>query len=133
MVDILNGTVNGATSKYTNGQIKGLLPCFSSEESESADSKCGGNVFYKDNDIYFYTGRDYIEIREKFKGKLSVPLMGAARNSLFKWLGNPKVKDVNWDVYTTSYGMLIVNFNKAGRVNKLQMTTKSMDEINLCE
>jgi hypothetical protein len=133
VVDILNGKVNGAEAKYTPGQIKGLLPCFSSEEAETAESKCGGGVFYKENDIYFFTGRDYIEIREKFKGKLSVPLMGAARSSLFKWLGHPKAKDVNWDVFTTSYGMLIVNYNKAGKVNKLQMTNKSMEEISLCE
>ena len=39
--------------------------------------KCGGGVFYKAQDIYFYTGRDYVEIGPKFKGKLSWPLMGA--------------------------------------------------------
>ena len=132
-VDVLNGKVNGAEPDFTPGQIKGLLPCFTSEEAETEESKCGGGVFYKDKDVYFYTGRDYIEIREKFNGKLSVPLMGAARNSLFKYLGHPKVKDVTWDVYSTSYGILIIHYNKAGKINKLQMTAKSMEEINLCE
>jgi len=133
VVDLLDGKVNGAEPKFTPSQIKGLLPCFTSEEPENEESKCGGGVFYKDNDIYFYTGRDYIEIREKFKGKLTIPVMGAARNGLFQWLGNPKLKDTNFDVYTTSYGMMIVYFNKANKVNKIQFTTKSMEEIQLCQ
>lgn len=133
VVDLLDGKVNGVEPKFTPAQVKGLLPCFTSEEPETAESKCGGGVFYKDKDLYFYTGRDYIEIREKFKGRLSIPIMGAPRNGLFKWLGNPKVKDANFDVYTTSYGMMILSFNKAGKVNKIQFTTKSMEEINLCE
>ncbi len=132
-VDVLDGKVNGALPKYTPSQVKGLLPCFTEDIEETPDAKCGGGVFYSDKDIYFYTGRDYIEIREKFNGKLSIPIMGAARNSLFKWLGHPKVKDVNWDVYSTAYGLLIVSFNKTGKINKFRMTTKSMDEINLCE
>ncbi len=85
-VDILDGKVNDVLPGYTVAQIKGKLPCFTSAEEESATAKCGGGVFYKDRDIYFYTGRDYVEIGPKFKGKLTVPLMGASRNGLFKWL-----------------------------------------------
>src|SRR5437762_12584915 len=133
VVDILDGKVNGMLPDFTIGQIKEKLPCFTSEEPENSSSKCGGGVFYKDKDIYFYTGRDYVEIREKFKGKLSIPLLGASRNSLFKWLGHPKIKDVNWDAFTTQYGILILYYTKAGKVNKIQFSTKSTDTINLCE
>src|SRR5258705_1509812 len=84
VVDILDGKVNGAEPDFSQGEIKKMLPCFTSEEPENSTSKCGGLISYKDRDVYFYTGRNYVEIREKFKGKLSVPLMGAARNSLFK-------------------------------------------------
>jgi hypothetical protein len=59
--------------------------------------------------------------------------MGASRTSLFKWLGNPKIKDVNWDAYTTQYGILILYYTKAGKVNKIQFSTKSTETINLCE
>jgi hypothetical protein len=131
-VDLLNGKVNGAEPDFTPGQVKGLLPCFTSEEEESKESQCGGGVFYKDKDLYFYTGRDYIEIREKFNGKLSIPIMGAARTSLFKWLGHPKIKDANWDVFSTSYGILIINYNKANKVNKIQFSIKSVETLNLC-
>ena len=133
VVEILDGKVNGVLPDFTMGQIKEKLPCFTSEEPENSSSKCGGGVFYKDKDIYFYTGRDYIEIREKFKGKLSIPLMSANRNSLFKWLGNPKIKDVIWDAFQTQYGTLVLHYNKAGKVNLIQFSKKSTDTLNLCE
>jgi hypothetical protein len=133
IVDILGGKVNGVEPDFTQGQVKSSLPCFTSEEAENASSACGGGIFYKDKDIYFYTGRDYIEIREKFKGKLSLPLMGAARNSLFKMLGHPKIKDVNWDAFQTQYGTLVLYYNKASRINKIQFSNKSTETLSLCQ
>jgi hypothetical protein len=132
-VEILDGKVNDLRVTDNNAQIKAKLPCFTSEEAESTSAKCGGGVFYKDRDIYFYTGRDYVEIGPKFKGKLSLPLMNASRSSLFKWLGHPKIKDVSWDAFTTQYGILILYYTKANKVNKIQFSTKTTDTINLCE
>jgi hypothetical protein len=133
IVDILDGKVNDVHPDFTNGQIKEKFPCFTSEEPETASSKCGGGVFYKDRDVYFYTGRDYIEIREKFKGKMTIPLMGASRNGLFKWVGNPKIKDLNWDAFQTQYGTLVLHYNKASKVNLIQFSKKSTDALSLCE
>ena len=132
-VDVLDGRVNGLRITDNVTQVKAKLPCFTAAENESGTAKCGGGVFYKDRDISFYTARDYVEIGPKFKGKLSVPLMGANRNGLYKWLGNPKIKDAKWDAYTTAYGILIVYFNSANRVNKLQLSTQSAETIQLCE
>ncbi|MGQ0739749.1 MAG: hypothetical protein ACT4OJ_11860 [Bacteroidota bacterium] len=132
-VDILAGRINDLKPNSTGGQIKKAFPCFTSAEDEGTETKCGSNVFYKDKDIYFYTGRDYVEIGEKFKGKLSLPLMGAARNGLFKWLGHPKIKDVNWDAFQTAYGTLVLYYNKAGKINKLQFSTLSSETLTLCE
>jgi hypothetical protein len=132
-VNILDGRVNELDPASTIGEIKSKLPCFSGAEEETISSKCGGGVFFKDRDIDFYTGRDYVEIREKFKGKLSIQLLGANRSSLFKWLGHPKIKDVNWDAFQMSYGTLILYYNKAGKINKLQFSTKSTDALRLCE
>lgn len=132
-VELLDGKVNDLRATDNNAQIKAKLPCFTSEEAESSSAKCGGGVFYKDRDIYFYTGRDYVEIGPKFKGKLSLPLMGASRTSLFKWLGHPQIKDVSWDAFTTQYGILILYYTKANKVNKIQFSTKTTDTINLCE
>ncbi len=132
-VDILAGKVNDLEPDFTQGQVKKALPCFTSEEAEDGTSACGGVISYKDKDIYFYTGRDYVEVREKFKGKLSLPLMGAARNSLFRSLGHPKIRDLNWDAFQTQYGTLILYYNKASRVNKIQFSSKSTESISLCD
>jgi hypothetical protein len=128
VVDILDGKVNELYSSSTPGEIKSKLPCFSSAE----ETGCGG-IFYKDKDIYFYTGRDYVEIREKFKGKLTIPLLGVSRSGLFKTLGHPKIKDVNWDAFQMAYGTLVLYYNKAGKVNKLQISVKSTEALTLCE
>jgi hypothetical protein len=133
-IDILDGTVNGTIlPKSTVGQIKLKFPCFTSFEEEGTSAKCGAGVFYKDKDLYFYTTRDYIEIGPNFKGKLSIPLMGAPRSGLFKLLGSPQIKDVHWDAFQTAYGVLILYYNKAARVNKIQFSTQSSSNIQLCD
>ena len=133
-IDILDGIVNGnILPTSTVGQIKLNLPCYTSFEEEGTSAKCGAGVFYKDKDIYFYTTRDYIEIGPAFKGKLSIPLMGAPRNGLFKWLGAPQIKEPGWDAFQTAYGILILYYNKAAKVNKIQFSTKTAGNIQLCE
>jgi hypothetical protein len=132
-VDILNGNVNNMKPDVTITEIKDNLPCFTSTEDEGPTSKCGGGVFYKDKDISFYTQRDYIEIGEKFNGKLSIPLMGALRKNLFQWLGNPKIKDDNWDAFEMAYGTLVLHYNAAGKVRLIQFSTKGVDALSLCE
>ncbi|HEY8657448.1 MAG TPA: hypothetical protein VIL78_00310 [Hanamia sp.] len=133
-IDILDGIVNGnILPTSTVGQIKLNLPCFTSFEEEGTSAKCGAGVFYKDKDIYFYTTRDYIEIGPAFKGKLSIPLMGAPRNGLFKWLGAPQIKEAGWEAFQTAYGILILYYNKAAKVNKIQFSTKQAGNIQLCE
>ena len=132
-IDILDGTINGTILPIsTVGQIKLKFPCFTSFEDEGTTAKCGAGVFYKDKDISFYTTRDYIEIGPAFKGKLSLPLLGTARTSLFKLLGSPQIKDVNWDAFQTAYGVLILYY-KAGKVNKIQFSSMKANSIKLCE
>jgi len=133
-VDVLNGTVNGDIKASTTlGEIKIALPCFSSFEDEGGAAKCGGGVYYKDKDIYFYTKRDYIEIGPKFQGKLSLPLLASKRGSLFKTLGNPKMKDDKWDAYETSYGILVLHYDATGKVHHFQISTQGAETLSLCE
>lgn len=130
-VDLLEGNVNGAEPDFSAAEIKKIFPCTSSEDAESAS--CGAKLNYADKGIYFFTSKGYIEIRENFKGKLSLPLIGAERSSLFKWLGYPKIKDISWDAFTTKYGILILHYNKASKVNLIQFSKKNTDSISLCE
>src|SRR5688500_8254804 len=89
-VDLLDGKVNGIKPDVIPERIKVLLPCFTSVATPDT-SKCGTIVSYKDKDLYFYTDRDYVQIGPNFKGKLSLPVFGAQRNSLFQYLGNAKL------------------------------------------
>ena len=132
-VDVLNGNVNHIIIPTSNvAQIKSNLPCYSGFE-EDIKAKCGSTVFYKDQDIYFFVSRNYIEIGPHFKGNLSVPLMGAARNSLFRLLGDPEIKQPAWDAFKTSYGILILYYNKENKVDKIQLSTQSASTIQLCD
>lgn len=132
-IEILDGKVGGLKASAKDYDIKKAFPCFTSAEPEGTASGCGGQVNYKDRDVYFYVDRDYIEIRDKVKAKLTVPLMGGKRNSFFKFLGNPKLKDDKWDAFQMSYGTLILHYNSAGKVNKIQMSTLSTETIKLCQ
>jgi hypothetical protein len=132
-VDILYGFINHSLTPNANvDQVKSQLPCFTSFETD-IKSKCGSTVFYKDQDIYFYVSHNYIEIGPHFKGKLSIPLMGAARGSLFKILGDPQIKQATWDAFKTSYGIIILYYDAENKVNKIQISTKSTSTIQLCE
>ena len=133
-VDILDGKVNGEIkADHEDVRIKYLLPCFTSSAEQKDSTKCGAGVFYKDRDIYFFTERDYIEIGPNFKGKLSIPLLAAPRNLLFKALGNPKLKDVNWEAYQTTYGMLVLHFDSSNKVKTIRMTTLGPERLSICE
>ena len=132
-VDVLDGKINGLRITDNVAQFKSKFPCFTAAENDSPGAKCGGGIFFKDKDIYVYTARDYIEIGPKFKGKLSVPLMGASRGGLFRTLGHPKIKEAKWDAFSTAYGILILYYNSANRVNKIQMSTENEETIQLCQ
>jgi hypothetical protein len=132
-VDILDGKVNGLKANARFVEIQEKFPCFTAMEPEGSQAKCGASIFYKDKDLYFYTDRDYIEVKEKFQGKFTTPIMGVARNSLFKTLGNPKIKDDNWDAYQMAYGTLVLHYNKAGKVNLVQFSTRGTESLSLCE
>ncbi|HWK05445.1 MAG TPA: hypothetical protein VNS58_17520 [Puia sp.] len=135
-VDILNGTVNELKANVGPGEIKAKFPCFTSVEEEGTSSKCGGGIYFKDKDIYFYTKRDYIEIGPKFIGKLSIPLLGSKRGSQFRTLGNPKMKDDLWDAFEMQYGTLILHYDVAGvagKVKMIQFSTENTESIQLCE
>lgn len=131
-VDVLGGNVNKVYAKDTWGEVSKIFPCYDEIIERDSTGICGG-VFYKQKGINFFTDRDYIEITENFKGKMTPQLLGAARSSLFSMLGYPKIKDVSWDAFQTEYGTLILYYNNAAKVNKIQMSSKTTETIKLCE
>ncbi len=132
-VEIYKGWINEVMPNADPERIKSKIPCFTSFEPEGNESKCGGGIYYADKGLTVYIQREYFLLDEKFKGKMSMPLMGAKQAALFTLLGNPKIKDANWEAYQMSYGTLIIYYNAKKLVNKIIMSTKTTDEIQLCE
>jgi hypothetical protein len=135
-VDILLGSVSGIKPNQTQTEIKEAFPCFTSAVDESNEAKCGGGIYFKDKDIYFYTKRNYVEVGPKFIGKTSFPLLGTKRGTLFTKLGNPKIKDDLWDAFETQYGTLVLHYDVAGAAGKVkffQFSTVGTDQLQLCE
>lgn len=135
-VDILNGTVNDLKPSNTQNEIKEKFPCFTSAVDEAESAQCGGGIFFKDKDIFFYTRRKYVEVGPHFVGKTSFPLLGTKRGTLFSKLGNPKVKDDLWDAFEMQYGTLVLHYDvagAAGRVKFFQFSTLGTEELNLCQ
>ena len=131
-VDVMDGNVNELYPKSAIEEIKVIFPCATEITEQSVAGKCAG-VFFSDKDIYFYTDRNYIEVGPNFKGKLTPALMGVSRSSLFSLLGNPKIKDTNWEAFQMGYGTLVLYYNKAGKINKLQISSKTTATLKLCE
>ncbi|HEX4372301.1 MAG TPA: hypothetical protein VHZ50_03255 [Puia sp.] len=129
-IDILNGTLNNLKPNVNEHEFLEQLPCYTS--NQKSDSICGRTLFYKDRDVTIYLQRKYIEVGPAFKGKLSIPLMGAPRDGLFKWLGNSKIKDVDWDAFQTQYGTLVLHYQK-NKVTLIQISTQSTEQLSLCQ
>lgn len=130
-VDILDGKVNGLRPNATAGEVKAKFPCFTRAAGDTA--QCGEAVYYLDKDVTFFTGRDYVEIGDKFKGKMTPSLLGTARGSLFNLLGHPKVKDDSWDGFQIGYGTLVLHYDKANKVRLIQFSSQTTDALRLCE
>jgi hypothetical protein len=131
-VDVLDGSVNKLYPESPYQEIKNRLPCYTNSIDEPSATGCAG-VFFKDKGIDFYTYRDYIEISMDFKGKLTLPILGADRGSLFKWLGLPKAKDNGWEAYQMQHGIIVVYFDAIGKVNKIQSSSRTPETMRVCE
>jgi hypothetical protein len=85
--DLLNGTLNGVKPTDDMALVKAKLPCFTGDSDEGVEMNCSGGVFYIKHNFFCYTGRDYIEMRRKFTGKLSIPIFGLTKDAAIKKLG----------------------------------------------
>lgn len=130
-VDVLGGTVNKLNPRSTAGEVEKTLPCYTERVQSGDSAKCAG-VYFGDQGVFFFTERNYIEIRSSYKGKCSIAL-GTPRNALFSVLGNPKLKDPSWEAYQTEYGTLVLYFDKDNKLNKIQMSTRGTETLKLCD
>jgi hypothetical protein len=142
-LDIKKGTLNGLTGKETMAVIKETLPCYTGESEENdAGMNCGGGVFYLKHDMFFYTKNDYINVRKKFPGEMSVPLFGLSVAEVKEKLGNPDDDFVYTDEwlgdkttylqYNKKWGTLVLLVQE-GEVTKLELhQDKKAGQIDFC-
>lgn len=110
---------------------KKRFPVLRKELEPGDPAKCAG-LFYADQGVYLHrTDGNYIEVRDSYKGAITIPF-GTPGASLFSMLGRPKLKDPSWEAYQTEYGTLVMYFDPAGKLNKIQMSTKSTETLKLC-
>ncbi len=137
VADLKKGTLNGLKPTATQEQVKAKLPCFTGDTEDGSDFNCGGGVFFLDNDFFFYTGRDYIELRTKFNGKLSIPVLGLTKAAAIKKLGmgravrTEKDEETQFLFFKTAYGCVRLNIVD-GKVDQVAMHSMPAAEVELC-
>lgn len=138
MVNLKQGTINKLKLTASQDEVKAALPCSTGDTEEGSDFNCGGGVFFLNNSFFFYTGKDYVEFRQKFKGKLSVAVLGVtklaaiAKLKLGKPIRTEKQEDGREDLFfKTTYGCIRLELAK-GKVVTVAMHAVKAKEVELC-
>lgn len=91
-VDLENGTLNGLNGSESMDEVKTMFPCFTGESEENEDGiNCGGGIFFLDHDLFFYTQKDYINLRKNFLGETSSAILGVTATDAMNLFGEPNV------------------------------------------
>lgn len=138
--DLEKGTLNGLAAFSTQKDIKKALPCFTGDSPDGAEYNCGGGVFYLNHDFYFYSGQNYIEIRNNFQGEVSLDVLSKSAQEVEVLLGPPERRESvrKWDgtarvhyFYPRKYGCLSLVFVDK-KVKKVAIHSTSVNETQLC-
>ncbi len=135
--DLEKGTMNKVSPSTSMEKVKKKLPCFTGDSEEGSVFNCGGGIFYLNDDFFFYTGRDYIEIRSGYKGGISDDVLGKDVSTIKSKYGEPdkqlKGDDGTIFLYKKKYGTLRLYFSEDGRVKEIGMHAVNPKDIKLCE
>ncbi|HEX6042728.1 hypothetical protein, partial [Longimicrobium sp.] len=104
--DLRGGTLNGVAPTASMDEVKRRLPCSTGETEEGGPFNFGGGVFFLDHDFYFYTHRDYIEVRSRFPGTVTPDVLGKDVREAARLLG-PSVRVLAGRqslLFATAYG-----------------------------
>ena len=135
--DLKKGTINNLTPLASQEKIKTELPCFTGESEEGVPMYCGGGVFFLKHEVYFYTGKDYIEIRKGFAGKLSIPVLGLSKNAAIAKLKMGKIirtvedEGDEYIFFKTGYGCLFLKLVDA-KVVRIDISANKAADVELC-
>jgi hypothetical protein len=85
--NLVRGTLNGVPPTATMDEVKRRLPCATGESEETSEMNFGGGVFFLNHDFFFYTGRNYIEVRSRFRGTVTPDVLGRPIDDAQRMLG----------------------------------------------
>jgi hypothetical protein len=136
-VDIKKGTINKIKPNATPEKMQEVFPCFTGITGEDEGYNCGGGVFFINNDFYCYTGRDYFEIRAKFKGEWSHKLLGLRAADLEFKYGSPvreeEIPGYKVHFFKMKYGCLRVQFSTTSkRAEEIGIHYVPASRVELC-
>lgn len=134
-VNLNTGKLNGIKPTASMATVKKKLPCYTGDSEEGGFANCGGGVFYISDDFYFYTFRDYIEIRSRFIGNIQPYVLGLYKSDIkAKLLTADKELDGGrvW-LYTKPYGTLRLNFSAEGKCIEIGIHNATIDKVELCQ
>lgn len=132
-LDIKKGVLNGVKPTATQEEVKKAFSCFTGETEEGVDFNCGGGIFFLDHDFYFYTYRDYLEVREQFPPEGMQPgIMGVPEEKVIEIFGEPQLKPDEYTyLYEMPYGTLRIEFTY-GTVGEIGIHYIYINDIELC-
>lgn len=139
-LDLEKGTLDGMKPTASQREVKEKFPNFTGDTEDGSRFNCGGGVFFLDDDFYFYTGRDYIEVRKNFTGEISTNVLGKTKEEVEHILGKPKQKITNptnqqdasnYFFYKKNYGTLAIGF-EGDICEDIFVSAKKANDIKIC-
>jgi len=108
--DLDTGMLNNVPPTVSQEEVKSVFPCSTGSSPDGESYNYGGGVFFGNHSFFFYTGKDFIEVRDKFRGVVSIPLLGTDQSTIQQELGQPQRELENIWLFGRSYGCLRVEF-----------------------
>lgn len=135
VLDLQKGTLNGEKPTLGIDDVKQRFPCFTGETEEGSNFNCGGGVFYLNHDFFFYTHRDYLEVRKKFAGKVIPDILNKDVDTAIMELGKPDhiQNEGKLMLYSMPYGTLRLEVSSANTIMELGIHARKISEMNLCD
>lgn len=134
-VDLKKGTVNKLKLNASQQAIKKKMPCATGDTPDGSDFNCGGGVFFGKDQFYFYSGRDYVNIRKGFTGSLSMPVLEKTEAEVTGLLGQPDHTETpgkrRFIFYKRNYGSLVLKIN-GDKVDEVFMYSVAPADVKLC-
>jgi hypothetical protein len=135
--DLAEGKINGVSPSLSQNDLREWFPCYTSVIADGSPQDCGGGVLYRNHDFYYYTYFDYVEVRSKFKGKMTNDLLGKSREEVRILFGEPfDVKNKegfsDTDLFPKEYGCLRVKYS-SNKVIAVAAHYNDCDVVSLCD